>query len=94
MEITKALNDWVVVIPEEKKEKIVGGIIMPETVSEKTEIGTVVAIGPGNKNVDTSHISVGDKILYMKDVNAVDIESEDGKKQIIIRFSSLYAVIK
>lgn len=89
MELTKALNDWVVVTPDEKKEKVVGGIIMPETSEEKTETGTVVSVGPGNRNVDTSVLKPGDRIVYMKDVNAVKID-----KQVIIRFSSLYAIIK
>lgn len=94
MEVTKALNDWVVVLPEEKEEKKIGGIYLPDTISQKTETGIVVSVGPGSKNVDTSHIKPGDRILYMKDVNAVDIEDENGKKNLIIRFSSLYAVIK
>ena len=93
MEITKALNDWVVILPEEEKQKAVGGIIL-STKEEKTAVGTVVAVGPGSKNLDTSHIKEGDKVMYMKDVNAVENKTEDGTKQLIIRFSSLYAVVK
>ena len=93
MEITKALNDWVVIVPNEEKEVKVGGIIL-STKEEKTAVGTVVAIGSSNKNVDTSSINVGDKVMYMKDVNAVENKTEDGTKQLIIRFSSLYAVVK
>lgn len=93
MEITKALNDWVVIVPEEEKEQTVGGIIL-STKEEKTAVGTVVSVGPGNRNVDTSWVKEGDKVMYMKDVNAVENKSEDGTKQLIIRFSSLYAVVK
>lgn len=56
------LNDRVVVKPDPKIEKTAGGIIIPDTVTEVPQYGTVVAIS-ANLNVP---LSEGDRVLFNK----------------------------
>ncbi len=43
------LHDRVIVKPAAAEEKTAGGIIIPDTVKEKPQRGTVLAAGPGKK---------------------------------------------
>ncbi len=71
------LGDRVLVKPftEEEMHKTTSfGIIIPDTVSkEKSDRGTVVAVGAGKKNDKGEHVAlevrVGDKVLYTKPWN-------------------------
>ncbi len=66
----RPLGDRILVKAEEPKEKKIGGIIIPDTVKEKPQEGTVVAAGNGKIGKDGKVISmdvkVGDKVLYGK----------------------------
>jgi len=42
----RPLNDRVLVVGIEEKEKTTGGIVIPETAKEKPQEGKVVAVGP------------------------------------------------
>jgi hypothetical protein len=46
----KPLGARVVVEPLEQEEVTAGGIVLPETAKEKPQKGTVVAVGPGDRN--------------------------------------------
>ncbi len=43
----KPLNDWVVIIPAEAKEKTSAGLYIPDTAKSKPSEGVVQAAGPG-----------------------------------------------
>lgn len=66
----RPLGDRILVKAEEPKEKKIGGIIIPDTVKEKPQEGTVVAAGNGKMGKDGKvipmDIKVGDKVLYGK----------------------------
>jgi len=66
----KPLADRVFVKLNEQEEKTAGGILLPDTAKEKPQVGEIVAVGPGKRNDDGSHIpmevKVGDKVLYSK----------------------------
>ncbi|MBI2298498.1 MAG: co-chaperone GroES [Armatimonadetes bacterium] len=64
------LGGRVVVTPNEEKERVEGGIVLPESVSEKPTQGTVIAVGPGEM-LDTGKraempVKVGDVVIYGK----------------------------
>lgn len=68
----RPLEDRIVVKPVAEKEKE-GDIIIPETASEKSTKGEVLAVGPGKliadkDNVRRIHIDVkvGDTVVYTK----------------------------
>ncbi len=57
------------VIPE-TEEKTAGGIILPESAQEKSQIGCVIAVGPGKKDEHQKVVPVtipaGSRVLYGK----------------------------
>ena len=61
----KPLADRVLVEPMEAEEKTASGIYIPDTAKEKPQKGTVVALGPGTKDV-TMEVKKGDVVLYGK----------------------------
>ena len=64
----KPLYDRVVIDPEIKDEKS-SGIVLPETLQGKSQIGVVVAVGDG-ENFDGCEckmkVEIGNKILFEK----------------------------
>jgi chaperonin GroES len=66
----KPLNDRVLVLRVQEKQKTSGGIIIPDTAKEKPQEGKVVALGPGKTGDDGKRtaldIKVGDRVLFGK----------------------------
>ena len=91
----KPLGSRVVIEPIEQEEMTAGGIVLPETAKEKPQKGTVLAIGPGDRDEDGEHIpmdvKVGDTVLFQK-YGGTEIKI-DGKKLMIMRESDLLAIV-
>ena len=66
----RPLNDRVIVKRLEDERKTAGGIVIPDTATEKPSQGEVVAVGPGklddNGKVIAMGVKPGDKILFGK----------------------------
>src|SRR5574340_1525896 len=64
------LFDNVLVKPLEPEQKTASGILLPDTVKEKPQVGQVMAIGPGGSddkgNPVKMQVKVGQKVLYKK----------------------------
>ncbi len=78
----KPLFDNVLVKPLEAEEKTASGIILPDSVREKPQIGVVMATGPGATNDSGKLIpvtvKVGQKVMYKKwGGNEVKVGSEE-----------------
>ncbi len=84
----KPLADRVIIEPKPAEEKTAGGLIIPDTAKEKPLEGTVVAVGPGTKEV-TMEVKVKDKVLYGK-YAGTEI-TVDGKEYLIMRQSDVLA---
>ncbi len=86
----KPLADRVLVEPMEAEEKTASGIYIPDTAKEKPQKGTVIAVGPGTKDV-TMEVKVKDVVLYGKyagtEINV------DGKDYLMMKQSDILAVI-
>jgi chaperonin GroES len=71
----------------EQEEVTAGGIVLPETAKEKPQKGTILAVGPGDRDEDGKRIpldvSEGDTILFAK-YSGTEIKV-DGKKLLILR---------
>ena len=52
----KPLGSRVVVEPLESEEVTAGGIVLPDTAKEKPQKGTILAIGPGDRDEDGDRI--------------------------------------
>ena len=91
----KPLGSRLVVEPIEEEEVTSGGIVLPETAKENPQKGTVLAIGPGDRNDKGERIpmdvKVGDKVLYAK--YAGTEVKYDGKKLLILRESDVLAIL-
>lgn len=66
----KPLFDNVLVKPLQMEEKTASGIVLPDTVKEKPQMGEVMAVGPGGVAEDGKNmpmqVKVGQKVLYKK----------------------------
>jgi len=96
MSITlKPLGSRVVIEPIEQEEVTAGGIVLPETAKEKPQKGTVLAIGPGDRDEGGKRIPLdvkeGDTVLFAK-YSGTEIKM-DGKKLLILRESDLLAIV-
>ena len=61
----RPLKDRVLVEPNKAEEKTASGIIIPDSVQEKPQKGTVIAIGEGKKD-EPMTLKVGDVVIYTK----------------------------
>jgi chaperonin GroES len=91
----KPLGNRVVVEPLEQEEVTAGGIFVPETAKEKPQQGTVLSVGPGDRDEDGKRIpmdvKVGDKVLFAK-YSGTEMKL-DGKKLLVLRESDLLAIV-
>ena len=91
----RPLGSRLVIEPIEQEEITAGGIVLPETAKEKPQKGTVLAIGPGERDDNGNRIpldvQVGDLVLFAK-YSGTEIKYE-GKKLLIMRESDVLAVL-
>ena len=66
----KPLGDRLVVKPMAREEMTKSGIVLPDTVKERPQEGTILAVGPGRTLDDGTRepieVAVGEKILFQK----------------------------
>jgi chaperonin GroES len=83
------LADRVLVKLEKKEAKTASGIIIPDTAQEKTQSGTVVAVGDDTEKIK---VKAGQRIMYDKYAGTqVEI---DGVEHLILKIADVIAVIE
>ncbi|MDG1826749.1 MAG: co-chaperone GroES [Henriciella sp.] len=92
----RPLGDRVLVRRVEEATKTAGGIIIPDTATEKPQEGEVLAVGNGAIGDDNERVAldvkVGDKILFGKwGGSEVKIDGED---LLIMKESDIMGVIE
>jgi chaperonin GroES len=91
----KPLYDRVLVQRLESEQKSAGGIIIPDTAQEKTQIGTVVAVGDGkllnDGTIRALKVKAGDKIVFGK-YSGTEIKL-DGEDFLILREDELLGIM-
>lgn len=64
------LFGYVLVKPVKQDEVTASGIVLPDTVKEKPQMGEIMAVGPGEVNNDGKTlpmvVKVGQKVMYKK----------------------------
>jgi chaperonin GroES len=89
------LADRIIVRPEVAQTTTKSGIIMSEPKQEGVKTGSVVAVGPGQKDTSGTciamNIAVGDRVLY--NAYAGDSIIHEGADYIILREDSVVARI-
>lgn len=78
----KPLLDNVLIRPLEAEAKTASGIILPDSVKEKPQIGQVMSVGPGGRDDHGNQVpmvvKVGQKVMYKKwGGNEVKVEGEE-----------------
>lgn len=92
----KPLGNRVLVKVNEEKERVVGGIYIPETAQQKPYQGEVIAVGPGKKFEDKvipMSVKVGDKIIY-KDYAGAKLELDEEGTYLILNEDDIYAIVE
>lgn len=92
----RPLHDRVVIRRMEEERTTAGGIVIPDTATEKPIRGEVVAVGKGkileNGDVRPLDLKVGDKVLFGK-YSGTEIKV-DGKELLVMREDEIMAVIE
>ncbi len=92
----KPLGDRILIKITAKEEKTAGGIFLPDTAKEKSQVGEVTAVGAGNRNDQGDRIApevkVGDKVLYSKYAgNEIKI---DGADYLLLAEKDILAIVE
>ncbi|MFH1461341.1 MAG: co-chaperone GroES [bacterium] len=92
----KPLYDKVLIQRVESESTSSGGIIIPDSAQEKTQIGLVKAVGQGKVNNDgilkPLIVKEGDSVLFGK-YSGTEIKL-DGQEYLIIREDELLGIIQ
>jgi chaperonin GroES len=92
----RPLHDRVAVKRLEEDQKTAGGIIIPDTATEKPTQGKIVAVGAGARNekgeLVALDVKVGDSILFGK-WSGTEVKV-DGQDLLIMKESDIMAVIE
>lgn len=92
----KPLNDRILVQRIQGETKTAGGIIIPDTATEKPSEAIVVAVGPGKRSDDGSRVELqvkaGNKILFGK-YSGTEVKLS-GEDYLIMREDDVLAVFE
>ena len=92
----RPLHDRVIIKRLEEERTSPGGIVIPDSATEKPIRGKVVAVGKGkileNGNVRALDIKVGDNILFGK-YSGTEVKM-DGEELLVMREEDVMAVIE
>ena len=92
----RPLHDRVIIRRMEEETKSAGGIVIPDTATEKPIRGEVLAVGKG-KILDTGDVrpldlKVGDKVLFSK-YGGTEVKVE-GDELLVMREEDVMAVLE
>jgi len=92
----RPLHDRVIVKRVEEERTSAGGIVLPDSATEKPSQGEVLAVGNGkrldNGEIRALDVKVGDKVLFGKYAgNEVKV---DGEELIVMREEDIMGVIE
>lgn len=90
------LGDRVIVSPnDEDEQRTASGLVIPDTAKEKPQTGSVLAVGPGDRNDDGDRVpmdvSIGDVVVYSK-FAGTELKYE-GEDYLILSSRDLLAIV-
>ncbi|MTW21567.1 co-chaperone GroES [Allochromatium palmeri] len=92
----RPLHDRVVVRRMEEERTTAGGILIPDSATEKPIQGEIIAVGHGkildNGNVRALDVKVGDRVLFGK-YSGTEVKL-DGKEFLVMREEDIMAVVE
>ena len=91
----KPLYDRVVIKRMEEEKMSAGGIVIPDSATEKPIKGEVIAVGSGkaldNGSVRSPQVKVGDKVLFGK-YSGTEVKV-DGNEILVVKEDDILAVL-
>ena len=91
----KPLHDRVVIKRMEEEKLSAGGIVIPDSATEKPIKGEVVAVGTGkvldNGQVRAPQVKVGDKVLFGK-YSGTEVKL-DGVELLVVKEDDIFAIL-
>lgn len=88
----KPTAGYILLEPQKAETTTASGIVLPDTSSEKPQIGTVLAIGGDevtSSGVKKSGVKVGDQVIYKKwGGNEIKIDNKD---YLFVKFEDILA---
>jgi chaperonin GroES len=91
----RPLHDRVALKRLDNESKTAGGIIIPDTVTEKPQQGEVIAVGPGARGEDGKIVALelkkGDRVLFGK-WSGTEVKI-DGAELLIMKESDVMGVL-
>ena len=92
----RPLHDRVIVRRMEEETTSAGGIVIPDSATEKPMRGEIIATGPGKANeagaVQALDVKVGDTVLFGK-YSGTEIKI-DGEEVVVMREEDIMGVIE
>ncbi len=92
----RPLHDRLIVKREAEERKSPGGIVIPDTATEKPTFGKVIAVGKGkileNGELRAPDVKAGDKILFGK-YSGTEVKV-DGEELVVMREEDVMAVVE
>ena len=92
----RPLHDRVIVKREEDERKSPGGIVIPDTATEKPMKGRVIAVGKGkileSGEIRPLDVKIGDKVLFGK-YSGTEVKM-DGDEVLVMREEDIMAIIE
>jgi len=92
----RPLHDRLIVKREAEERKSPGGIVIPDTATEKPTFGKVIAVGKGkvleNGEIRSPDVNKGDKILFGK-YSGTEVKV-DGEELVVMREEDVMAVVE
>jgi chaperonin GroES len=97
MEMTiRPLNDRILIRPLEEQRTSSGGIVIPDTATDKPTRGVVEAIGPGKLTESgerrTLDVKAGDKVLFGK-YSGTEVKL-NGIEYIVMREDDIIGIVE
>ena len=91
----KPLYDRVVIKRVEEEKLSAGGIVIPDSATEKPIKGTVIAVGDGkaldNGSVRAPKVKVGDQVLFGK-YSGTEVKL-DGTDYLVVKEDDIFAIL-
>ena len=92
----RPLHDRVIVKRMEEERLSAGGIVIPDSATEKPIRGEIIAVGAGkileNGNVRALAVKAGDKVMFGK-YSGTEVKV-DGEELLVMREEDLIAIIE
>jgi chaperonin GroES len=90
------LFDNVLIKPLEQEEVLPSGLVLPDSVKEKPQMGEIMAVGTGGHdekgNLIKMVLKVGDKVMYKKwGGNEIKV---NGKEWMIVEQKDVLAIVE